>query len=149
MKKVLYVDSLEDMNRLSKAIAEAVFPGFVIGLTGDLGAGKTTFTQYFGKHIGIDDAINSPTFTLMKHYQGDYFLSHIDAYRLEGAREDASLEEYIDSDGVCVVEWYTYIDLSMPETFLALNIEHLGDEKRRVTLEGNDRYEDVVNNLSY
>ena len=144
MKNVVLVSNLIEMKLFAEKIAEGVFPGFVVGLAGDLGAGKTTFTQFFGKALGINDRINSPTFTIMKHYQGDVFLTHVDAYRLEDVMEDEGIEEYLDGDGVSVVEWYPYIVKSMPEMFLKIHIELVSLDIRKITIEGEGSYEAVV-----
>ncbi len=149
MKKVFNIDSLQHMEVFAATIAESVFPGFVIGLAGDLGAGKTTFTQFFGKALGVRDSINSPTFTIMKHYEGRYFLTHIDAYRLEGSYSDESLEAYIFGDGISVVEWWPYIKYSMPDAFLSIKIVFIEGTKRRVEVEGSGKYEYVIRALSH
>ncbi len=149
MKKIFQINDLNTMEVFAASIAEHVFPGFVIGLEGDLGAGKTTFTQFFGKALGVEDSINSPTFTIMKHYDGRLFLTHIDAYRLEGALSDESLEEYIFGSGVSVVEWWPYIKNSMPECFLGIKIIFIEGTKRRIEIEGSGKYENVIRALSY
>jgi tRNA threonylcarbamoyladenosine biosynthesis protein TsaE len=149
MIKTITIDNLSDMKALAKSLANHVFPGFTLGLEGDLGAGKTTFTQFFGEALGVKEHINSPTFTIMKHYQGRVFLSHVDAYRLEGAYSDPNIEEYIYADGVSVIEWYPYIIDSMPDSFMKMHIRFVKDTQRIVTLEGSDLYETIINKLGY
>lgn len=148
MIKIITIENLGDMKALATSLAKHVFPGFTLGLEGDLGAGKTTFTQFFGEALGVKARINSPTFTIMKHYQGRVFLNHVDAYRLEGAFSDPNIEEYIYSDGVSVIEWYPYIIASMPEEFLKMHIRFVGETKRIVTLEGSGIYETIIDKLS-
>ena len=70
MYKELVINDLHEMKTFAEEIGEMVFPGFLLCLEGDLGAGKTTFTKYFGKKIGVNDVINSPTFTILKIYEG-------------------------------------------------------------------------------
>jgi tRNA threonylcarbamoyladenosine biosynthesis protein TsaE len=117
-------------------------------LEGDLGAGKTTFTKYFGKSIGIEDNINSPTFTIMKIYEGDLDLFHMDVYRLNGIGADYDLEEYIYGEGVCVVEWYKNIIDSMPDDKLVIEIEIIDQNKRLLKIEGTGKYEEIVEKIS-
>ena len=124
-----------------------LFPGFVLCLEGDLGAGKTTFTKYLGKGMGITDTITSPTFTILKIYENVLPLYHMDVYRLNGIGADYDLEEYIYRDGVCVIEWYQHISESLPEDKLIIEIDILGDTKRRLRVEGTGRYEDIIQAL--
>jgi tRNA threonylcarbamoyladenosine biosynthesis protein TsaE len=114
-------------------LATLVKAGTVITLNGDLGAGKTTFTQGFGKGLGVTRNVNSPTFTIMKQYQGRLPLYHMDVYRLEDTGDDIGLEEYINGDGVAIVEWSNLIESSLPTERLAITIERIGDEERQLT----------------
>jgi len=144
MKFTRTLHSLKDTEYMAYSLASYLFPGFVVGLSGDLGAGKTTFTQYLAKAMGIDDIVNSPTFTIMKTYGHDLPLYHIDAYRLEGTNEDFELEEYISGDGVAVVEWYPHIEMFMPSEYLAISFTWAGEEKRHCVIEGRGPYEDIA-----
>lgn len=149
MEKTIYINNQEEMSWLAKTITKSIFDGFVICLSGDLGAGKTTFTQYLGRHLGINDAINSPTFTIMKTYEHTPKLTHIDAYRLEEQGDDADIEEFIGNEGVTVIEWYTFIPLALPKDYLALDIEWLGETKRKIKVKGTGRYEKTVEILNH
>src|SRR5699024_12262642 len=84
--------------------------GNVITLEGDLGAEKTTFTKGIAQGLGITDVISSPTFTIIKEYQGVLPLYHMDAYRLEFSEEDLGFDEYFAGEGISVVEWATFIE---------------------------------------
>lgn len=148
MYKELVINDLEEMKLFAKKVGNEVFPGFLLCLEGDLGAGKTTFTKYFGKSMGIEDNINSPTFTIMKIYEGNLDLYHMDVYRLNGIGEDYDLEEYIYADGVCVIEWYRNIINSLPEERLIFEIEIIDIDKRLVKMEGNGIYEKIINKIS-
>lgn len=99
--------SLEETHRLGTLLGTLARAGDVILLDGDLGAGKTAFTQGVGLGLGIGATINSPTFTILKEYQGRLPLYHFDLYRIDDPDEIASLgfDEYFDGEGVCVVEW--------------------------------------------
>ena len=92
---------------LAAAIAELVRTTDLILLSGDLGAGKTTFCQGFGRGLGIDDQITSPTFTIMRSYTGRLDLHHLDVYRLDQLDEvaDLGLNEILDDDSVTLIEW--------------------------------------------
>ena len=148
METTKSIHSLEEMRDFAYLCAHYLRPGFVLGLEGDLGAGKTTFTQFLGEAIGIEGVINSPTFTIMKVYEeGRLPLYHIDAYRLDGIGADYDLEEYIDGSGVAVVEGYSRIMESMPETFLSFTIEWTGEEERKITLKGSGAYESIIKAL--
>jgi tRNA threonylcarbamoyladenosine biosynthesis protein TsaE len=148
MEKTLTIESLGAMRAFAKQVATHITPGFVLGLEGDLGAGKTTFTQFLGQALGIEDTINSPTFTIMKIYEeGRIPLYHIDAYRLDGIGADYELEEYIDSDGLCVIEWWSHVESIMPEAFLSFTIEWTGQEQRRIHMKGRGSYADIVAQL--
>lgn len=104
-----------------------------------------------GRAMGIDVPINSPTFTLMKVYEHTLPLYHIDAYRLEGldTLDDEELIEYVDGEGVCVIEWYENVLSIMPGDFLAIDIEYLSDSKRRITMKGTGPYESILHNIAY
>ena len=99
----------QDMIDFGEKLASYLFPGAILTLEGDLGAGKTTFTKGIGKGLGIQKIINSPTFTIVKIYQGNLPLYHFDAYRLEGQNEELGFEEMFEDEGVCVVEKDIYI----------------------------------------
>jgi len=148
MYKELVIDGLKEMEIFAEKVGKEVFPGFLLCLEGDLGAGKTTFTKFLGKNIGIEDMINSPTFTIMKIYEGDLDLFHMDVYRLQGIVSDYDLEEYIYGDGVCVIEWYKNIIDSLPHEKLVIEIEIMDANKRLLKIEGEGKYEEIVNKIS-
>ena len=117
--------------RLAKFIAEAAVPGTVITLDGDLGAGKTRFSQGFARGIGVPGLVNSPTFTIIKEYEGARLpFYHMDVYRigLEDA-DDLGLDEYFYGDGVTLIEWSTQIEEILPSNRLEIVINRTGDEE--------------------
>jgi tRNA threonylcarbamoyladenosine biosynthesis protein TsaE len=99
--------SVEETRRLGQLLGTLVQPGDVVLLEGNLGAGKTALAQGIGRGLGIADAVNSPTFTILKEYAGRLPLYHFDLYRIDDPDELFSLgfEDYLDGEGVCVVEW--------------------------------------------
>ena len=133
----LEIHSLEDTKQFAQKMATCCQgKQIVITLDGDLGAGKTTWTQSFGRALGVSQTINSPTFTILKSYkQGNgQPLHHIDAYRLEGASQDLGFEDCFD-EGICVVEWANFIQDQLPKDHIEITIEQ-GDqeEERMVTI---------------
>lgn len=118
---------------LAASLAELARPGDLILLAGDLGAGKTTFAQGFGRALGVTDTITSPTFTLHSRYRGRLRLDHLDVYRLEQLAEvlDIGLPELLDGDGVILVEWGDAIIPALPADFLEIRISFgEGDDDR-------------------
>ena len=106
------------------------FPNMVICLNGDLGSGKTIFTKGFAQAMGIDE-ITSPTFTIIKEYNGELPLYHMDVYRLEDSKENLGIEEYFDMGGVTIIEWSNIIKDILPEERLEIKIK-IVDENTRV-----------------
>ena len=148
MYKEIIIENLEEMKYFAEDIGKTIFPGFLLCLEGDLGAGKTTFTKYFGASIGITDNINSPTFTILKIYEGENILYHMDVYRLKGIGMDFELEEFIYGDGICVIEWYKNIIESIPLEKLVIEIEIIDENRRLLKIEGIGRYEEIVKKIS-
>ena len=101
-------------------MAELAQPGDLLLLVGDLGAGKTTFTQGFAAALGISEPVTSPTFTLAREYHGRLLLHHLDVFRLDQISEvlDLGLPELLDSDGVILIEWGDAIRQALPNDYL-------------------------------
>lgn len=139
MKQVrLHTNSGKETQDIAYQLGKKIQEPIVLLMRGDLGAGKTTFTQGLAKGLQIQQTVNSPTFTILKIYQGRLPLYHIDAYRLEGVSQDLGFEEYIDSDGVCVIEWPMYIEELLPREYLDIELLHDGEDCRtmRITAYG-------------
>jgi tRNA threonylcarbamoyladenosine biosynthesis protein TsaE len=124
-------ETMEEAARLG----ELLKPGDVITLEGDLGAGKTTFTKGLAKGLHIKRVVKSPTFTIIREYQGRLPLYHMDVYRLEDSDEDLGFDEYFEGEGVSVVEWAHIIEEYLPEDRLDITIRRLDDNERELTLE--------------
>jgi tRNA threonylcarbamoyladenosine biosynthesis protein TsaE len=120
---------VEHTRGLAAAVAELARPGDIILLAGDLGAGKTAFSQGFGRALGVDEPITSPTFTLVNRYDGRLPFYHLDVYRLDRLDEvaDLGLAEFLDEGGVMLIEWGDTITPVLPADFLEVRIE-LGDD---------------------
>lgn len=116
--------SLQDTEALAAAIAAASSAGMVIGLDGDLGAGKTAFSQCYARHLGVEGIVNSPTFTIIKEYEGRLPLYHMDVYRISLQEADElGLEEYFYGQGVSLVEWSRIITELMPPRHLHIELK--------------------------
>ena len=131
-------NSPEETEALGAALGKAVQPGTVIAYRGDLGAGKTAFTRGLARGLGFQDLVTSPTYTIVNEYLGGRLpLFHFDMYRLASAEDlfDIGWEDYLDRGGVCAVEWSENVEEAL-EDAMVVSIEKLGEEKRRITLEG-------------
>lgn len=133
----LHLETLDDTKKLAEAFARQLKDKtMTITLDGDLGAGKTAWTRFFGQALGVKRTINSPTFTIMKSYKTAEGrpLYHMDAYRLEGAHQDLGFEECF-TDGLCVVEWAEYIEEQIPSDHIAMSLTETGETSRNVQIE--------------
>jgi tRNA threonylcarbamoyladenosine biosynthesis protein TsaE len=135
--------------KLGTLVANCLKQGDIILLTGDLGAGKTTFTQGVADGLGINERVISPTFNILKcYFNNNLNLYHIDAYRLEENKNDIGLEEFIEGDGVCLIEWPKYISHLIPSETISIKISNLGDDNRLFEFESDSEiYEDIFKML--
>lgn len=140
------IASLEETQRLAAYIGSQSWPGLVIALDGDLGAGKTTFSKALAAAIGVKEVVSSPTFTIIKEYEGDLPFYHMDVYRLSLEEADElGLDDYFYGHGVTVVEWASLIEELMPEQFLAIRLEYIDEQQRMVHMEAfGERYEQLL-----
>ncbi len=109
----------------------------VILLDGEMGSGKTTLAQGIAKGYGINEIVNSPTFTIMKKYQSKdkiHTFYHLDLYRLHEVGNDFDLEEYIDGNGMVVIEWPYQVSEFMPKDHLLIKFDKIDDNTRELTL---------------
>ena len=108
----------------------------VIAFEGHLGAGKTCFTKGLGLGLGVEDEITSPTFTILYEYSGRLSLYHFDLYRLTSFDDflDIAGDEYLDGDGVCVIEWSEKIAGHLPKKTIHISIEVLPNDERLITI---------------
>lgn len=152
MRIEIISNSKEMTMDIGKTIAKYLFKGSVITLSGDLGAGKTTFTKGVGLGIGIKEEINSPTFNILKCYFNDNLnLYHIDAYRLEDVDDEnknIGLEEVIEGNGVCIIEWPAFINNFIPFDSMSIEITNLeGNERKMVFSSLSPKYESIMKML--
>ncbi|WP_433945660.1 tRNA (adenosine(37)-N6)-threonylcarbamoyltransferase complex ATPase subunit type 1 TsaE [Paenibacillus sp. SN-8-1] len=134
---ILKANDLADTEKLAAFLAAQAEPGTVIALDGDLGAGKTAFSQLFAKHLKVEQQVNSPTFTLIKEYEGRLPFYHMDVYRLSLEEADElGLEEYFEGQGATLVEWASLIEELLPSAYLHIYIEVMGMNERQIYLKG-------------
>lgn len=115
-----------DTDKLAAALGELAEAGTVLTLDGDLGAGKTRFSQAFAKALGVPGVVNSPTFTIIKEYEGRLPFYHMDVYRLSVEEADElGLDDYFYGEGVTLVEWASLIEELLPSERLELRIERV------------------------
>ena len=135
MEKVYRTESPEETQSLGEAFGKTLKPGDVVALIGDLGTGKTCLTQGIARGIGIaaDEVVSSPSYILINEYNGKIPIYHIDLYRLENITEiaDLGIGEYIDSNGICIIEWAERMQESLPETCTRIYITW-EDENTRI-----------------
>jgi tRNA threonylcarbamoyladenosine biosynthesis protein TsaE len=126
---------------IARSLGEALLPGDVVALTGDLGAGKTLFCKGVGDALGIPpDRIVSPTFTIVTEHEGRFPLLHVDAYRLETAREaeEIGMRDLLSGDGVCLVEWAEKIAELLPTDCIQVRFTISGDDRREISVAAPD-----------
>jgi tRNA threonylcarbamoyladenosine biosynthesis protein TsaE len=139
-------------NALGRRLADALFPGAVVGLVGQLGAGKTHLVRAIAEELGVADrrVVSSPTFVLIQEYVGRLPIYHFDAYRLRSEAEFADLgaHEYFEGKGICLVEWADRVPGCLPATYLRITIEVTGERSRHFVVEGiGGPYERLVSEL--
>ena len=139
--------SHENTIELGEKIGKLLDINSVIILCGDLASGKTTLTKGIGKGLEIKDTINSPTFTILKIYNGRLPLYHIDAYRLEESKYDLGFDEY--DDGVIVVEWPEYYKDYLPKEYLEISLKYVDENTRDITFKAiGDKYKKIIEDLN-
>lgn len=148
MDRTFQVHSIEDTEQFAQQLAPCLSPPDVLTLEGDLGAGKTTFTQALAKALGIKRTVSSPTFTIMKQYEGRIPFNHLDVYRLEHSDEDLGWEEIFDGDAISVVEWAQFIEEELPKERLEIRITRDDETTRTITLiPKGERFENICREL--
>lgn len=135
----------EETESLGEKLGCVLTGGEVIAYVGDLGAGKTAFTRGLARGLGIRDRVTSPTYTIVNEYAGGRLpLFHFDMYRLTSADDlfDIGWEDYLLRGGVCAVEWSENVSDAL-EGAISVTIEKLGEDTRRITIEGGESLADL------
>ena len=141
MHEELVCKTEDDMVKLGNRFGQLAKPGMVISLRGSLGAGKTVFARGVARSLGIEEAIVSPTFTLVQEYDGRLPMYHMDLYRITSSEDFEMIggEDMLYSNGVCLIEWSEIINEMLPKDTIFINIVVNPDQSRTVTIESKDK----------
>ena len=130
-----YISKSEmDTIELAQNIESEKFPNMIICLDGELGSGKTMFAKGIAQALGIDEPITSPTFNIIKEYDGELPLYHMDVYRLDGNTDGVGIEEYFHKGGIVVIEWADTIKDILPEEYLHIKFKVVDENKRSLII---------------
>ena len=135
----IITSSAAETERVGYELAGRLEPGTVLAFTGDLGAGKTTFTRGLARGLGITAPVTSPTYTIVNEYtQGSLPLIHFDMYRLGSPDElfEIGWEDYLAQKAIIAVEWSENVSAALPPDIVFIHIEQAGDQSRRITIVG-------------
>ena len=138
-------NSPAETEAVGAALGKIIPAGTVIAYRGDLGAGKTAFTRGLARGLGCSELVTSPTYTIVNEYLGGRLpLFHFDMYRLASSDDlwDIGWEDYLERGGVCAVEWSENVADAM-EDAITVTIDKLGEDSRRITMEGGDFLADL------
>lgn len=147
---VITINNLKETEIIGKIIGRNLEKGTVLCLDGDLGAGKTTLTQFIAKEFEVKENVTSPTFTIIKEYEGILPFYHMDVYRIDSDEDmyDLGYEEYIYSDGVTIIEWSHNIKNILPKKRVNIEIQRGTDDQRIFNITGNGSvYEKITEEL--
>lgn len=135
--------NLDDTKDFAILISKTLLPGNVISLVGEMGSGKTTFTQYLLKYLQVEDYVTSPTFSLVNTYDGKFTINHMDLYRLEKEKEIETLD--IDTlfypEGITIIEWAERVESYLPRNMIEIFINKTSLNERKFIIKGNNREE--------
>ena len=138
-------NSPAETEAVGAALAKKLTPGAILAYRGDLGAGKTAFTRGLARGLGCDELVTSPTYTIVNEYlSGKMPLFHFDMYRLASSDDlwDIGWEDYLERGGICAVEWSENVEDAL-EDAIFVTIEKLGEDARRITIEGGESLADL------
>ena len=138
-------NSPAETEKIGASMGKIIKPGTVIAYRGDLGAGKTAFTRGLARGLGSTELVTSPTYTIVNEYLGGRCpLFHFDMYRLASSDDlwDIGWEDYLDRSGICAVEWSENVEDALEDPII-ITIEKLGEESRRITIEGGENLADL------
>lgn len=141
-------NTLDETVKLASKLADYLHAGDVITLEGELGVGKTAFTKGIAKGLHVAETVTSPTFTIIKEYEGALPLYHMDVYRLEHSEEDIGFDEYFNGNGVSVVEWAKFVEPFLPDEKLEITLEYIDEQTRLITFKAEGaHYEKLLKGL--
>ncbi len=152
MKKVLNFD---EINKLAVFFGENLQKGDLIALVGDLGTGKTSFVQKFARVLGVEENVKSPTFNyVLEYHSGRVPFYHFDVYRISEPMEiyELGYEEYMDGEGIAIIEWANLIESELPKEYIEINLYHYTEDTRQVEIKyiGNkEKEEELLKNVGF
>jgi tRNA threonylcarbamoyladenosine biosynthesis protein TsaE len=146
LKYIFISNSEEQTKKIASQLAAYLFPGAVITINGPLGSGKTTFVSGVARGLGITERVISPTFNILKcYFESKPSMFHIDAYRLENRMSELGLEEFIECEGVTLIEWPDYIITLIPKNHMRIEMETIHKNQRRLTFHSiGSKYDDLL-----
>ena len=140
--------SEEETTEVAENLESEKFSNMIICLVGELGSGKTLFTKAFAGAMGIEEDITSPTFNIIKEYDGELPLYHMDVYRLNGKIEGTGIEEYFNKPGITIIEWGDMIEEYLPEERLEIKFRVVGENTRVLVFKPyGEKYESICEAL--
>ncbi len=124
------------LEEIAKKFAKILFDGSIVLLKGDLGSGKTTFVRYLVEYLGGNGRkVTSPTFTIVNEYQSNFEIHHIDLFRLNEIEvEELPIEDYLDADGICLIEWPEKLGDHVPENYFKIEFEFVDESHRNLKI---------------
>ncbi len=141
--KITVKDEIDTIE-LAQNFESEKFPNMIICLNGELGSGKTVFAKGFANALGVKDNVTSPTFSIIKEYDGELPLFHMDVYRLDGNTSGVNIEEYFSKGGIVLIEWADTIKDILPEERLDIKFKVLDENKRVLVITPyGKQYEDL------
>lgn len=145
----VFLENEEATFKYGEKLGKLLTKGSVVCLNGDLGAGKTAITKSIAKSMGIDEDITSPTFTIINEYDSEVPLYHFDVYRIGSSEEmyDIGYEEYINSDGICIIEWAHLIEDVLPEERLDIEMLYDNMSRKMKLYPKGEKYKKIVEEL--
>ena len=135
----------KEMHLFAEALGRKLQAGDILVLTGELGAGKTTFTKVIGLGLDIHQMIKSPTYTIAREYQGRLPLYHLDVYRIGDDPDSIDLDEYLFNDGVTVIEWGNLLGQALPDAYLEIIFDYVADGRAIKLVAHGDHYQQYLN----
>jgi tRNA threonylcarbamoyladenosine biosynthesis protein TsaE len=150
--RTILLPDLAATQALGRLLGRLLFPGAVVALVGPLGAGKTHLVRAVAEGLGVLDSrfVTSPTFVLIQEYPARLPIYHFDAYRLAGAGSfaDLGVHEYLEGEGVCLIEWADRVGACLPEEHLRIELRVTGETTREAVVEARgQRYEELLRGL--
>ena len=143
----MYTKNEEELINLGERLGTLLQKNDVLILSGELGAGKTTFTKGLAKGLGIRQMIKSPTYTIVREYEGRLPLYHLDVYRIEGDADSIDLDEFLFGGGVTVIEWGHLLGEDLPDSYLELELLKEAEGRRLYFIAQGSRAEQLIKEL--